>query len=255
MTPSIAQSAWFSRSNLRNTFCCAAMLAAIGLAGCGNSCYAGFSNNGTGVVIITAGNPAPSCSLSQGMGKISVSASKLAVCETCPSASRVEHIFVTVRSIQLRPGHRTDADSAEGIELAPQLAREPRRIDLMGDSMPEILVENASIPAGSYHEVRLQFVSEPSARDDEIPSENTCREALRNCLILADGRVEPLGLANEAPELLIPLQSGESDSPVLLPDARMDLRLILQPQQMFASSGTGDLKWRNVLAGRATVVW
>lgn len=255
MTPSIAQSAWFVRSNLRNKFCCAAMLAAIGLTGCGNSCFAGFSNNGSGIVIINAGNPPLGCSLSQGMGKISVIASKPAVCQTCPSASRAEHIFVTARSIQLRPGFITDADSGEGIELAPQLAREPRRIDLIGNSMPEILVENASVPAGSYHEVRLQFVSEPPARDEEIPAENACGKVLRNCLILADGRVEPLGLADEAPELHIPLQSGESDSLVLLPDARMDLRLILQPQQMFASSDTGDLKWRNVVAGRATVVW
>ena len=48
-------------------------------------------------------------------------------------------------------------------------------------------------------------------------------------MVMADGQVEPLRFPGAVPELLIPSPSIESDSVVVLPDSRMDLRLSLEP--------------------------
>jgi len=230
------------------------MLTAAGLAGCGNSCFVGFSNNGNGGVIIKAGNPTPTCSLSQANGTLSVVALKSSVCESYAAAARVEHVFVTLRSIELRPRADNDANAPDWLELAPRLAKEPRQIDLMGDAMPVILVESALVPAGSYREVRLQLFAVSLTSAEELPAENACGETRWNCIVMADGHVEPLHLPGEVPELLIPSQSIEGDSVVVLPDSRMHLRLNLEPRQGYYFSSTEGLKLQNALVGRVTVV-
>ncbi len=80
------------------------------------------------------------------------------MCETCTAAARVEHLSVTVRGIELRGRGSADTDSPEWVELAPEFAKEPRQVDLLGNAAAEILVEDALVPAGSYREVRLQLV-------------------------------------------------------------------------------------------------
>lgn len=242
----------FFPCNLRSAFGCAAMFTAIALAGCGDTCFSGFFDNGSGFIINT-GNP-PSCPLPKVNGKMRVAALKSPVCETCTAAARVEHIFVTMRGIQLRPSSVVDANSSEWVEIAPDLASKPRQIDLIGNA-PEIFVEGAIVPAGSYSLVRLQFSSGSPPSGTEILSANACEQTGWNCIVRADGQVEPLRLPSDVPELLITLQSNESDSLVVLPDARMDLRLSLKPSQVFYSSGFEGLKLQYVLVGRAAVVW
>ena len=244
----------FSRRHIRTIFGCAAIFTAIGLAGCGNSCFVGFVNNGNGSFTINAGNPAPTCSLTQVNGMLNAVAAKSTVCEICAPAARVEHIFVTLRSIQLRPSNSDDTSAPDWLELAPQLANEPRQIDLLGDSMPVILVENAIAPAGSYREVRLQFFSGSPTNAEELPVENACEGTRWNCMVMADGHVEALSLPGDVPELLIPSQSIESGSLVVLPDARVDLQLSLEPHQGSYFSSTIGWKPQYVLVGRAVVV-
>ena len=244
----------FFQRHLRSTFSSAAMFMAIGLAGCGDSCFVGFSNNGNGGVIIKAGNPAPVCSLSLAHGTMSAVALKTQVCETCTAAARVEHVFVTLRSIQLRPSASDHTNSPDWLELAPQLANEPRQIDLMGNSMPVVLVESTIVPAGSYREVRLQFFPGSPTSAEKLPAEDACGETRWNCVVMADGHVEPLRLPGDVPELLIPSKSIESDSVVVLPDARMDLQLSLAPHQGSYFSSTEGWRPQNVLVGRAMVV-
>jgi len=230
------------------------MLTAVGFAGCGNSCFVGFSNNGNGGVIVKAGNPGPTCSLSRANGTMNAVALKSSVCETCVPATRVEHVFVTLRSIQLRPIASDDTNSPDWVELAPHFANEPRHIDLMGNSVPVILVQSAIVPAGSYREVRLQFFLGSPTSAEELSTENACGETRWNCIVMADGHVEPLRLPGGVPELLIPFQSTESESLVVLPDARMDLQLSLEPRQGSYFSSTEGWKPQNLLVGRATVV-
>jgi len=130
----------FAKTSLRNVFCDVTIGAAIGLAGCGNTCFFGFVNTGTGVVVVGATSPPP-CSLAQGKAAMNAVAVKSAVCETCTADARVEDAFVTVQRVQL---HRVvpDDPGKDWLEIAPELASEPRQVDLVGDSPPEMLVEN-----------------------------------------------------------------------------------------------------------------
>jgi hypothetical protein len=243
----------FSRFRLRSTFHCTAMFTTIWLSGCGNSCFVGFFNNGNSGVIVSAGNPSPTCSLSQANGTMSAMALKSPVCESCTVDARVEHVFVTLRSIQLRPRASDDTNSSDWIELAPHLANEPRQVDLMGNSMSVILVESVIVPAGSYSEVRLQFFAGSPMSTEELLAENACGEARWNCIVMADQHVEPLRLPGDAPELLIPFHSTEGDLLVVLPNARMNLRLNLKPHQGSHFSGTEGWTRQTMLVGNVTV--
>jgi hypothetical protein len=244
----------FSRCHPPHTFLCAALFSAIGLAGCGNSCFVGFSNNGNGGVIVKVGNPPPPCSLSQAHATMSVAALASPVCETCATAGRVEHVFVTLRSVQLHPGAGDGTIPPDWLELAPQLGKAPRQIDLMGNSMPVILAEGAIVPAGIYREVRLQLFSGSPASSQELPAENPCGETGWNCKVTGDGHVEPLRLPGGVPELLLPSLGIDSPLLVVLPDARMELRLSLEPHPGFYFLSAEGWKPQNVLLGRATIV-
>ena len=238
----------FSRCNLRNALGCAAIFGALALAGCGgNTCFVGFSNNGSGVVIVKAGNPA-NCVVPNVFGTMSVVVVRLAACETCMASAHVQHVVVSLRGIQLRPAIE-DGNSPKWLELAPQLAAEPRQIDLMGDPVSRIVVQNASVPAGSYGDVRLQFSSASPINGEEIRAENACGEMGRNCIVSAGGRVEALSLP-EAGELVIPL---ERVSLAVLPDTHAKLQLRLQPHEVFAFSSIEGMQIRNVLSGQATI--
>lgn len=230
------------------------MFTAVALTSCSDSCFVGFSNNGNGGVIVKAGNPAPACSLTQVHGAMSVVALKSLLCETCTAVTRVEHVFVTLRGVQLRFGAREDATSPDWLELAPQLAKEPRQIDLMGNSMPVLLAESANVPAGSYREVRLQFFDGSPRSAEELPAVNVCGETRWNCIVMANGYVEPLRLPGDMPELLIPSQSIEGDSVAVLPDARVDLRLSLEPHQGSYISSSEGWRLQSTLVGRVMVV-
>ncbi|HEX2666498.1 MAG TPA: DUF4382 domain-containing protein [Candidatus Acidoferrum sp.] len=241
----------FERASLRNLFRCGAILAAIGAAGCSNSCFVGFFNNGQGGVVVKAGNPPPPCSLTQARAAITAVAQKSAVCETCTADARVEHVFVIMQGIELRPT-RTDETNNDWLEIAPTLASKPRPIDLVGDSL-ETLVENANIPAEAYREIRLRFCFDSRARE-ECHADTPCGETLRNCVMLADGRIEPFRWPGSTPELVIAIRTLEGDSLAALPDSFTDLRLSLEVQQAFDVSSIQGLRLQNVLVGRATAV-
>lgn len=251
MTRSRVSSPPLPPRSIRNVFATAVIFAAFGVVGCGNTCVSGFTTNG---FFLNTASPASACSLTQAKGAVRVVALKSPVCETCTAAARLEHLFVTLRSIQLRPSALDNTDAPDWLEIAPQLANEPRQIDLIGDSMPEILVENAIVPAGIYREVRLEFSPDSPANAEKLSAENACGETRWNCTIMADGHVEPLRLPGDAPELLIAIQSLESDSFVVLPESRMELQLSLEPHQVAYSSSTEGWKLQSVLVGRASVV-
>jgi hypothetical protein len=244
---------WFFRSKPQNKFFFAAMAGIIGLAGCGNSCVVGVVKNGNGSVAVAAGNPPPSCSLTPIPAVVNAIVVNAPTCEQCPAGTPIKNAFVTVRGIQLRSNGWNGTDSEQWVEIAPQLANNPRQIDLIDNSVQELVAENAMVPAGVYSEVKLQFLGKSSAMADELLSENACGRALSNCMRMADGHVEPLRLPGDAPEMFIRIQNVEVNSTVFLPGSRMELRLTLQPSQVLTSSGTEGLKLQRVLAGRAVV--
>lgn len=238
----------FLGSNFRKTLPCAVLLVAFGLAGCGNSCFVAFSNNGNGGVIIKAGNPAPSCSLMPANPAVRALVVKSPICENCTAAASAEHIFLTVRSIRLRAAN--NADPEEWFEIAPQLASEPRQIDLIG-SQPEILLDHASIPAGTYRELQLQFLSESPANTEYVSLEKPCGDHGWNCIVTADRHVQPIG----QPDLIMPLKSYGNIPLLFLPDSTMDLRLNLAAStaSLYFSDSTG-IMLRPVIVGHVAMV-
>jgi Domain of unknown function (DUF4382) len=239
--------------DFRRAFLSGAILLAGFVAGCGNFCLVGVSNNGNGTVGVSAGNPPPACSLNQVNGMARVLALKSPACETCTGSVRVAHVFVTLRGIQLHPSSLADADSPDWVELIPALKGEPRQIDLMGGAIPEILSEGTAIPAGNYRQIRLQFLAQGSeaGRGQEFEASGTCGTTQSNCMVMADGAVKPLHFSGPEPEIRIS-GSGIADGMlVVLPDAKIDLRLRLQPDQVVYSSSQARWELQMELVGSA----
>ena len=232
----------------------AAALAAIGLIGCGNTCFAGFSINGNGAVIVRAGNPPPVCSFSPAKGAVTALAVKSPVCESCTAPAGVAHIFVTVRGIQLRQSPSDDPNSPGWIEIAADLEHQPLQIDLLGNSAPAILVENVMVPAGIYRDVRLQFLAASPSNAEPILARNSCPDAQWNCVVMGDGRTDPLYFPGGAPELLILSEGSGSNALPVLPDARMELRLNLELRQASYFSTIEGWKTQNVIVGQAKLL-
>jgi len=241
----------FPRYNLLLHWCCCVTICVIATAGCGNSCFFAFSNNGVGGAVIVASNPPPVCASSPSMGTMNGAVLRAPICETCPAANRVAHIFVALRGVQIHASAAVGADSAEWLDLAPDFAKQSRQLDLTGNSLSEVLFEDAIIPAGSYKEIRLQFVSDSQSGTEVRSAESRCGDSHWNCTITADGQAEPLRFPNEVPEIVIPLWNGDSDPFLVLPDSKTELQLSLEPRQMFSTSSGGSLQFQNVLLGRA----
>ena len=244
-----------SRCTLPNAFLYAVSLAAIGNAGCGTNCIQGFFNGGNGGGFVSTGTP-QSCPLPNVTGTMNAVVLKTVACENCTDAASVRHLFVTLRSVQLRPSPPPDPtpgmDSPDWIELAPRLAGAPLQIDLIGNSS-EILVENASVPAGTYREIRVQFLSPSNESIEEPVTKDAAGPSRSNFLVTADGHIQPLHWAGDASELVIPFGTTPGDSLLVLPGSTVNLRLRLEARPVFVSSPEG-LKVQYILAGKAEAI-
>ncbi len=178
---------------------------------------------------------------------------KTPACRGCPTAGRAEHIFVTLESIKLRPAPADENSVAVWLEIAPQLASEPHQIDLLDGRGPELLVENAAAPAGSYREVRLQFLPDTMASAERIRAENRCGGTRWNCIVMASGQVAPFRFPGGVPELFLPIQQAAGNSFLVLPDSKTELRLSFEPRLMPYLSETEGWKWQLLLSGSATM--
>ena len=251
------------RCSLRKAPSSAVMFTALFVAGCGTTCISGFFNPG-GQINISTGNAAPACALPQTKGAVGTAAAKLPKCESCTPSARVEHLYVTLRGVQLHPNAIADQNSPDWVEITPQLADEPRQIDLIGSSEPEILAESTMIAAGSYGQVRLEFLADPVADvgaiaggatdGGQLPGKGACGATLRNCIVMGDGRVDPILWPGDVPEILITGENAEGGALVVLPDTMTALRIRLEPQQVFSSSDSQPWVARVVLVGHAQAV-
>lgn len=183
---------------------------------------------------------------------VRVAALKSRLCEMCPASARAQHIYLTMKNIQLRAENAENAP--EWFELAPEFETHPRQLDLIDNSDTETLVPGKIIPAGNFRELRLQFYLDESQPTAEMVHSNNCGAAGWNCIVLADGRVEPLSFPEETAEVRIPLSDDAHGELLLLPETNVDLRFSLLPQQVFSSSGDEGLKIQNRLVGRLIVI-
>ncbi|HET6931070.1 MAG TPA: DUF4382 domain-containing protein [Candidatus Acidoferrum sp.] len=174
-------SEWMAR-NPRAGAILLAMVAIFGIAGIIVSCSGGSSSN-----------------MVSGMGTVNVSMSDPPSC--MPPNGQFTHVYVTVRSVQAHVSATADDNSSGWQELAPQLASAPMQIDLFSKPQTTCILAqlgSASIPAGSYQQIRLLLVSNSPAAGDAVPSANACAGNGFNCVVLEDTTIHELLLSSQA---------------------------------------------------------
>src|SRR5260221_5607978 len=114
-----------------------------------------------------------------------------------PPNGQFTHVYVTVRSVQAHISATADDNSAGWQELAPQLASAPMQIDLFSKPQTTCILAqlgSASLPAGSYQQIRLLLVSNTPVASDLVPSANACASNGFNCVVLEVTTIHQLEL-------------------------------------------------------------
>ncbi len=152
------------------------------------SCSGGMStmqSPNTGTVIVSISDP-PSC---------------------MPPTGDFTHVFITVRSVQAHISATADANAPGWQELAPQLTSTgpgftgPVQIDLFSKADTTCILaqlgSTASLPVGTYQQIRLILVSNTVAASAAVPSPNQCAGNGFNCVVDSNG-IHELVLSSEA---------------------------------------------------------
>jgi hypothetical protein len=137
--------------------------------------------------------------MSTAMGTVNVSISDPPSCKT-PNGS-FEHVYITVRSVQAHIDPNATDNSSGWQELAPQLASQPMQIDLFSTAQTNCVLAqlgSASLPVGSYQQIRLLLVSNTLTANASAPSTNACAGNGYNCVVLADSSIHQLDLSSQA---------------------------------------------------------
>jgi hypothetical protein len=228
------------------------------MAGCNSTCFTFTSNPATGTVEIKAGDPKPTCTLTKANGAVRVEAHTDIECTSCSEPSRIQHIFVSIRGIEIHPSTTADDDSLDWQELLPpELMKQPLQVDLVRGTADhgarEPLGEIVVIPAGIYRRARLRFVPNQSVMDDRVPEKNACGGGGFNCVVMAGGTVQLLLFDGGSPELHITAERIEGGSLLVLPDIDSDLVIELMPAWLWSSSAAAGVHLVPSLTGSAKV--
>jgi len=167
----------------------------VSLTGCNNTCFILTSNPPTGTINVKASDPKPTCMLTKANGAVRVLTRTASPCESCSSSTRIAHLFVSLRGIEVHPSANADDASPDWLELMQQLPDQPRRFDFISVAnrgAPLPLREVAIIPADAYRQLRLRFAPDQRTSKDFGPEELACGGTGFNCVVLEDGRIYPL---------------------------------------------------------------
>lgn len=255
MRPPSARNARLRCSNCLEPPLRVTLLFAVWVAGCNNTCFTFTSNPPTGKINIKVSDPQPACTLTKAPGAVRLVLQTLPLCSSCSESHRIQHLFVTIADIDVHASSTADDDSPDWQELAPQLAKQPFQVDLMrgvaDQTTREPLGEIVSIPAGIYRQVRVRFVIGPLAADDPLIAKNACGGAAFNCVVMADGTVQPLLFENAYPELRITSERIVGGVLLVFPDMHSDLVIEMKPVWSWVSSAKKDMRLLPALTGNA----
>ena len=151
-----------------------------------------------GIIVSCSGGGSSSMNMSSGMGTVNVTMSDPPSC--MPPNGQFTHVYVTVRSVQAHISATATDDSSGWQELAPQLASAPMQIDLFSKPQTTCILAqlgSASLPAGSYQQIRLLLASNTAA-SSAGPSTNACAGNGFNCVVLEDSTIHELELSSQA---------------------------------------------------------
>lgn len=132
-------------------------------------------------------------------GTVNVSLSDPPSC--MPPTGHITHVFITVRSVQAHTSATASDSSAGWQELAPQLASAPRQIDLVsppGINCVLAQLGSASLPVGSFQQIRLVLLSNTPVAGAATPSPNACAGHGFNCVFKDDDSMYEIMLSSEA---------------------------------------------------------
>ena len=153
----------------------------------------------TAVIGVSCGGSTQMQPPTTNMGTVNVSISDPPSC--MPPNGSFTHVFVTVRSVQAHIDPNAGDDSSGWQELAPQLANQPMQIDLFSTPQTTCVLAqlgSASLPVGSYQQIRLLLVSNNPAAGAATPTSNACAGNGFNCVVLSDNSIHELLLSSQA---------------------------------------------------------
>jgi hypothetical protein len=96
-------------------------------------------------------------------------------------------------------------------------------------------------------------VSNQTATEDRLPERNACGGVGFNCVVIADGRIQPLLLDAGSPKLLITSDRMEDGSFFIPSETETDLLIELKPVWALFSSADEGVRLLPTLAGSVKV--
>jgi hypothetical protein len=234
-----------------------ALLFVVALTGC-NSCVTFTSNPPNGMLGIVSSDPRPVCTLPKMNAAVRPQLAAEPVCSSCVGSGQVQHIFLTIRGIELNSSATAHNDSPDWQTLLPpELEQKPLQIDLMEGNADQTVQapfgKTALVPAGIYRQLRLRLVPNQPAAEDRLPEKNMCGSRQFNCIVMADGSIQPLQLDDASPELRITSDKMEGASFPFLPDTDMDLIIELKLAWEWSSSANTGIRLLPALTSSAKV--
>lgn len=231
------------------------VLASVGgwLCGCNDTCFSITSNSSTGTVSINASNATPTCKFQTANARVRV---VIQTIDTPSWASHpIQHIFVTLRGIDIHPGAIADERSPDWLELLPHLSGPATQIDLFGGAKtPNVQwrsSELAAIPAGTYRQLRIRLVPDPPTGEDALPGNSGCGGVLFNCLVPNDGQIQSLQF-DHAAALYVPQERIANGTLILPPDSATDVVIWFSLSWFLSSSATNGIHLAPTLSAAAS---
>jgi hypothetical protein len=151
-----------------------------------------------GIVVSCGGGSTPMQNSATGTGMVMVSISDPPSCKK--PTGNFEHVYITVRSVQAHIDASATDGSAGWQELAPQLGSQPMQLDLFSTPQTTCVLAqlgSASLPVGSYQQIRLLLLSNEPAAGAAVPMSNACAGNGYNCVVFGDGTIQELQLSSQ----------------------------------------------------------
>jgi hypothetical protein len=167
------------KKNAKVGVCAIGIYLTVGIVGsCGGGSMTSMQNTTTGMISVSISDP-PSCKQPNGS---------------------FAHVYITVRSVQAHIDPNASDSTPGWQELAPQLVNQPMQIDLFSATQTNCVLAqlgSASLPAGSYQQIRLLLLANAPPAGSATPASNACAGSGYNCAVLADASVEELQLSSQ----------------------------------------------------------
>lgn len=197
-----------------------------------------------------------SMSAPQAMGTVNVSISDPPSCKN-PNGN-FEHVYITVRSVQAHTSGSATDSTPGWQELAPQLNSQPMQVDLFSAAQTNCVLAqlgSASLPVGSYQQIRLLLVSNSPAASDAVPMTNACAGNGYNCVVLSDTSIHELDLSSQANTgLKIPPGQVVGGPIQVTAGQSVDLNIDFNACASIVQEGNGQFRLKPVLtAGQVSV--